>query len=141
MKRDVRTLIYHLFIFKIFIYMILQILTPLLYEDLPLYCPPSFFQILSDPSPCSFVASFFDWMGDHITSDLLSFTYWHMDLRMSSLGIFSTTGTLLCVLCNKASVYWGLTHDVTWFLASTLVLYHTYTKMKTLSTHRANKLT
>ena len=74
----------------------------------------------------SFCWHFFDLTGDCATSDMFFFTWWHDGSVHVKPWFLSTTRTLWCVLCYKASVYWGLMHDM--FFAITLISYHTNNK-------------
>ena len=109
-------------------------LASLFYEE-PLYClPPLFFSNFVQPSPFLFLLPcFFDWMGDCAKSCYF-FTSWHYGSTHVELWDLSTTKTLWCVLCNKASVYWGLTYAMVF--VRTLNWCHKHIQTKTHSTLR-----
>ena len=93
------------------------VLTPLFYEDPPIL-PRLLFQFLSNPSPpfpchlqCSppfliQLSCFSGWMGDHATSDVLSY------LMVSWMYPCQAWRPWCVFYATRRHVYWGLTHDV-----------------------------
>ena len=96
--------------------------------------PPPFFsnfnhlpaptsQHFQSPLPLLFLFfSFFGWMGDHATFDVL---FYMMIMWICSCQV--------CVLCNKASNL--LRSDTTWFFTGTLIISHTQTEHSTHTEH------
>ena len=100
----------------------------------PLYYLPPFFQLLSNHHfpvtsnphlPCSF----FDWMGDCITFDVLFYLMIDiMHLHMSRLGTLMPEGLDVCFVQQgvKSTEVWHM-----WFFPGTLIWYYTQTNKQT----------
>ena len=98
----------------------------------PYIANPPFFKFCPTSPLLFLLPCFFDWMSDCTTSDVLFFTSWHHGSTHVDPWHLRT---LQCVfLCNKASVYWVLTHDMVFCWYSDLVSHthlHTLTQTHT----------